>query len=196
MINKIKGILNELDKNIAYIDVNGIEFEIFISNKISIELESQINKQVKLFVYLKVQDDGFFLYGFNTKEEKEMFLMLLKVQGIGPKQAIKILDNSISKIISAILNLDISFFYSISGIGQKTAEKIILILKDNKKIKEFSPVINKVKSNNKIKIASDIIEALIAMGFDKKSAKQALDNIDQNLKEEDILKQAIIKLST
>ena len=129
----IKGSLESKFNNFVVIDVNGIGYKIFMSES-NIEKLEDIGQIIKVYTYYYVREDNISLYGFITNEELRMFELLIGVSGIGAKSAITMLSNiSPSSFALAVISNDISQLVKIQGIGPKTAQRIILELKDKLK---------------------------------------------------------------
>ena len=142
MISFIKGKKLEIDPTKIIVDVNGIGYEL----KISLRTYSEIKEHsvVNLFTHLQVKEDSHTLFGFYDKSERKTFLSLLSITGVGPSTAIMILSSlSSSALNHAIISSDVLTIKSVKGIGLKTAERIILELKD-----KISKNLNQKNSNN------------------------------------------------
>ena len=135
MIGFVRGILRDKDYDNVTIECNGVGFQIFVTNSCMVALPD-VDNEVKIYTYMLVKDDEISLYGFVSAEEKRLFLQLITVSGVGPKTAIQILSaERMSMIVQSIINEDVSVIANFKGIGKKTAERIIVELKD--KIKPF-----------------------------------------------------------
>ena len=155
------------------------------------KLESSINKKIRLFTHLNVREDSHTLYGFFKIEERKVFRLLISVSGVGASTGMMILSSlSSSEINQAISSEDINKLKSIKGIGLKSAQRIIIDLKD--KIKEVEIIENNFNDNNNIK-KNQALSALETLGFSAKQSNKILDNI---LNESpDISVEELIKLS-
>ena len=130
MINFIEGKVVDKQEDYVVIENNQIGYEIYVSSFTQNTLIYQ-NEMARLFTYMNVREDGITLYGFATKEEKDMFLKLISVSGIGPKMAMGILSNiSIVDLTNAIFRQDIKMLCTVKGLGKKTAERLLVELKD------------------------------------------------------------------
>ena len=139
MIGFIKGILRDKDYDNITVECNGVGFNLMVTNSCMASLPL-VDEEVKIYTYLHVREDEMSLYGFVSPEEKKLFLQLISVSGVGSKTAIQILScERMSAIINSIINEDVSVIAGCKGIGKKTAERIILELKD--KIKPFDYII-------------------------------------------------------
>ncbi len=192
MIAYVKGKLEVKTKDYIVVDVMGIGYKIFMSDTSINELEK--GKEVKIYTYMKVSENDMSLYGFLNNEELVTFELLITVGGIGAKSAISILSNiTPSKFALAVISSDINTLKKLPGIGAKTAQRIILELKDKMKtdnaIEEDVTVKTAIKLDNK---ANDAAEALCVLGYARKDVETVLGKIDtQNLTVEDIIKQGL-----
>ena len=173
MISFLIGEIEEKREGTLVLNVNGVGYELSISNSTLASLPD-IGEVTKISTYMAVREDGIFLFGFSSPEEKELFLKLTTVSGIGPKMAISILSGlTISNLITAIIGGDIRMLSNIKGLGKKTAERICLELKD-----KISPlgVLNDdiMKGNAFTSLDEDVVETasdtLIALGINKNDA--------------------------
>lgn len=173
MIGHLNGRLIEKNPTDLVIECGGVGYEV----KISLNTFSSIGdtEALKIFTKLIVREDAHLLYGFATKEEREMFVHLTSVSGIGPNTAMIMLSSLIpDEIAHAIQSEDVVTIQSIKGIGAKTAQRVILDLKD-KMLKMTFSTENIFNQNNTNRF--DALTALISLGFDKKLAEKALDKI-------------------
>ena len=191
MITHIEGNICELTPTYVVLDCNGIGYFINISLTTFSKLESSINKKIRLFTHLNVREDSHTLYGFFKIEERKVFRLLISVSGVGASTGMMILSSlSSSEINQAISSEDINKLKSIKGIGLKSAQRIIIDLKD--KIKEVEIMENNFNDNHNIK-KNQALSALETLGFSAKKSSKILDNI---LNESpDISVEELIKLS-
>jgi Holliday junction DNA helicase RuvA len=176
MIGYIKGEVIEINNNTVILDNNSIGYEIAVSNSTIVRI-NQAGKFVKLFTYLNVREDGMFLYGFYSKEEKEMFLKLITISGVGPKAALSILSGmEISNLAIAILSNDVKAISKAKGIGKKTAERIILELKESINAESASILENNefTPSEAEDKDMVDAVSALRGLGISNQDALKAV----------------------
>lgn len=193
MISYIKGNLEIKNLDSIVIDVGGIGYKIFMSGN-SINRVGEIGNTVKVHTYMRVREDDISLYGFCTNEELRMFEQLLGVSGVGAKSALTILSNiSPSSFALAIISGDVNTLKSLPGIGAKSAQRMILELKDKMKTQdaietEFIPT-KIIAKNDKTK---DAIEALQVLGYARKDIEIAISHIEtENLTVEEIIKQGL-----
>lgn len=173
MIGHLNGRLIEKNHTELIIECGGIGYEV----KISLHTFSAIGSEesIKVFTKLIVREDAHVLYGFASKEEREMFNHLISVSGIGPNTAMIMLSSLVpDEIAHAIQSEDVRTIQSIKGIGAKTAQRVIIDLKD-KMVKMVFSSENIFSQNNTNKF--DALTALVSLGFDKKNAEKAIDKI-------------------
>ena len=194
MISFIKGKKLEIDPTKIIIDVNGIGYEL----KISLRTYSEIKEHsvVNLFTHLQVKEDSHTLFGFYDKSERKTFLSLLSISGVGPSTAIMILSSlSSSELNSAIISSDVLTIKSVKGIGLKTAERIILELKDKilKNLNQKNPNNFLVERDNTIK--NEALSALSSLGISKNVVNnhidRVLDNNNNNISLEDLIREVL-----
>ncbi len=173
MIGQLRGRLIEKNPTEVIIDCAGVGYEVKISLNTFAQLGSE--EAAVLFTRLIVREDAHLLYGFATKEEREMFTHLISVSGIGPNTAMIMLSSLVpDEIAHAIQSEDVRTIQSIKGIGAKTAQRVIIDLKD-KMVKMVFTTENMFGQNNTNRF--DALTALLSLGFDKKAAEKAIDKI-------------------
>ncbi len=193
MFNYIIGEIVLKSENSVVVENNSVGFEIFVSQSTLLSLPS-IGSVAKIYTYLNVREDEMSLFGFSTLEEKEMFLKLISVSGIGPKVALSILSGiRLSDLSIAIKTEDIKVLSTIKGLGKKTAERIVLELKDKISVIGFSeenvPMLNE-------SAIDEATEALVALGINKNEAyRLARENARENDKAEEIITRAFQNLN-
>jgi Holliday junction DNA helicase RuvA len=191
MIGRLNGRLIEKNPTDLLIECGGVGYEV----KISLNTFSQLgnDEAVHVFTKLIVREDAHILYGFANKEEREMFNHLVSVSGIGPNTAMIMLSSLVpDEIAQAILTEDVATIQKIKGIGTKTAQRVIIDLKSKVSKMELSSE-NIFTSNNRNRF--DALNALVSLGFDKKSAEKVLDKIDTgNQSVEELIKDALRNL--
>lgn len=202
MFAYIKGNLEVKTNGYVVIDANGIGYKIFMSET-AINKLGQIGEIVKIHTYVRVREDDISIFGFNTNEELRMFELLLSVSGIGAKSALVILSNvSVSSFALAIINNDVNLLKKLPGIGPKTAQRVILELKDKLK-KENEIVANEDREvSDTIKAAiiddekiAEATAALKVLGYTGKEIEKALEKVDANLSVEDIIRKGLLNLA-
>ena len=179
MISHINGRLVEKTPAYVVIDCNGVGYKL----NISLQTYSAIQTEnCKLLTHLAVKEDSHTLYGFYTTEERDLFRQLISVSGVGPSTARMILSTySAEEIVHYIITADVSAIQNVKGIGGKTAQRIIIDLKDKVgKGKETSDLL--FAQDNTIK--EEALSALLALGFTKKLAEKKLEQVMKNQEEE------------
>ena len=173
MIGQLTGRLVEKTPTEIIIDCGGVGYEVRISLNTFSALGS--DEAIKIFTKLIVREDAHLLYGFYTKEEREMFNHLVSVSGIGPNTAMIMLSSLTPEdVTNAIQTEDVRTIQSIKGIGAKTAQRVIIDLKD-KVLKMNVSSENVLVTHNTIRF--DALNALVSLGFDKKSVDNVLDKL-------------------
>ncbi len=196
----IKGSLEIKTAEYVVIETNGIGYKIFMSET-AIDKLGNIGTETKVYTYLKVREDDMSLYGFNTNEELRMFELLLSVSGVGAKSAIIILSNiTPSSFALAVITDDVAKLKKLPGIGPKTAQRIILELKDKLNAiqdtdkQELEGILSKQESNGE-KIA-EALSALQVLGYTRKEIEKAFEMFEKDeLSVEDIIKKGLLFLS-
>lgn len=199
MLAYIKGSLEMKFDNYIVIDVGGLGYKVFMSEK-ALEEVGSIGDIVKVHTYYRVREDDISIYGFLTNEELKMFELLLSVSGIGAKSAITMLSNiTPSSFALAVITSDTSKLVKIPGIGAKSAARIILELKDKIKTIEAkgqettASVKESMIEDNKVQEA---ISALQVLGYNKKEIEKVFEEMDiQNLTLEDIIRKGLASLA-
>lgn len=178
MIAYLKGKLTYKDPTFVIIDISGVGYQV----RISLQTYSQIKdeEQIMLLTYLSIKEDGHTLYGFSQDSEKKLFLNLISISGVGPNTALMILSSLTSEELeSAIVNEDARTIQNVKGVGTKTAQRIILELKDKIKKETIGdsiiPTSTFSKTNNKTK--EEALQALLTLGFTKAVAEKNIATV-------------------
>lgn len=180
MIYKLKGQIEDILPDGVLIDVQGVVYKVSTSQYTSSMIKQ--GQQAILLTHLDIKETSHTLYGFLYSDEKDVFELLLQVNGVGPKSALAILNTSNpSTIIEGIGSHDAEYFRKLTGIGKKTAEKIIVTLKDKVEAIESQSHSDK----------QDAIEALVALGYSKKQARDVTAGLSGELSSEEIIKEAL-----
>ena len=188
MIAHLKGILTEKFDNSVIIDVNGVGYEVAISG---IDYEQlNLNDEVKLYTYHHVREQAEELFGFTSLAAKKLFELLISVQGVGPKAGMAILSLApAEEVRNAIANADSAYISKASGVGKKSAERVIVDLRDKVGLPTYygrksDPITQPIAND-------EALDALMALGLNLADATKALEGIDQNLPVEDRIRQAL-----
>lgn len=182
MISFVRGIVAELGDAYIVMDTGAIGYEINMPARIVEEIH--LGEEQKVFTYFQVREDAMQLYGFLRKDDLEMFKMLLNVNGIGPKAALGILSGSTADNLRfAVLSDDVNSISKIPGIGKKTAQKLILELKDKLKLEDAfelklaheKGIVNDTVSGGQLRDGyQEAVEALVALGYSSSDALRAV----------------------
>ena len=179
MYSYIKGIVTLEEANYVVLETNGIGYHIFVANPFQYEL----NKEAKIFIYDYIREDEHSLYGFQSKEEKDLFLKLLGVKGVGPKLIMPMLaTGSVKGIIDAIDRENILYLKKFPKVGDKVARQIILDLKG----KLASSI-----DNTSVGGFDELVSVLEGLGYKTNDIKKILPNMDASLKIEEQVKEAL-----
>jgi holliday junction DNA helicase ruvA len=194
MITQLQGKLIEKNPTHVVIDCHGVGYFVNISlNTYSALPEGEA---IKLYTYLQIKEDAHTLYGFLTKAEREVFVLLLSVSGVGASTARTMLSSlTATHVRSAIINGDVATIQAVKGIGAKTAQRVVLDLKDKMlKLQDFEEVHFNTLNTNK----EEALAALEVLGFVRKQAEKVVDTIiksdSEELSVEEIIKQALKRL--
>ncbi len=192
MIAYLKGIIDIKRQYYVVIDVHGVGYKIFMPEGAIQNLE--VDSEAKIYTFMRVREDDVSLYGFLNVEELAMFELLISVGGIGAKSAVGILSNiAPSKFALAVITDDVTTLKKLPGIGAKTAQRIILELKDKIKTQEATEQENEIKQKTEVSdSAKDAIEALQVLGYTRREVEEAISKIgESNLTTEEIIKQGL-----
>lgn len=193
MYEYIKGKYVGINKDYIIVENSGIGYKIFTSG-VTMSSIPKPGEEIMLYLEQIVREDFVGLYGFDSKEELELFKLLLTVSGVGPKAALSLLSISrVNNLKYAILTGDEKHICRGVGIGKKTAARIILELKDKLKSDELldDPQNPNISTNENIMVLSEALSALLALGYSEKEAESVLKNVDRNESIENIIKSAL-----
>ncbi len=192
MIGRIAGSLLEKNPPQVVIDVAGVGYEIDVPMSTFYNLP-KLGEKVALFTHLVVREDAHLLYGFGTESERATFRQLLKVSGVGPKVALAVLSGmSVNDLAEAVMAQESGRLTKVPGIGKKTAERLLLELKDRLKVDVRISVGGDATA---ISSASDILNALISLGYNDKEALFAIKQLPKEASVADGIRQALKLLS-
>ncbi|HEY3404873.1 MAG TPA: Holliday junction branch migration protein RuvA [Ohtaekwangia sp.] len=194
MIAFLKGRLVHRDPTHVVIDVNGVGYQVNISLQTFSEIKEQ--EQILLFTHLSIREDAHVLFGFSSEIEKRLFQQLISVNGVGPSTAIVMLSYmNTQELKSAIVHEDAAALQSIKGIGGKTAQRVIIDLKDKLKKEsweESQPTISVGPHNT---LRKEALTALLTLGLPKAAAEKSVDSVlkksGNTITLEDLVKQAL-----
>lgn len=197
MISYIRGELVSIEDDKVIVDVNGVGFGIFMPAQ-SMNLLPSIGEEVKLHTYMNVREDAMQLYGFFTRDDLQVFKLVIGVSGIGPKGGLGILSKlSADELRFAVMAHDVKTISSSPGIGKKTAEKLIIELKDKLSIEDVltreEESVTTVSGHASNQIQAEAVQALVALGYGNSEALKAVKkvSVSEDTSVEDVLKQAL-----
>ena len=198
MFAYIKGTLEMKFKNYVVIDVGGLGYKIFMPEN-AINEVGEIGNLVKVFTYYRVREDDISIFGFNTQEQLRMFELLLSVSGVGAKSALVMLSCiEPSEFAIAVISNNVKLLTQIPGIGPKSAQRIILELKDKLKTEQNEEQIeeSKAKSAKVNENVQEAISGLMVLGYSRKDIEKAFEHLAvETLSVEDLIKKGLILLS-
>lgn len=194
----IKGTLAVKGENYAVVDASGVGYKLNVSSTF-MENSGPLGTDITVYTYLSVREDAMELYGFYSEEEREMFLKLISVSGVGPKVGLSVLSVGVpQKIAAAIVTADEKFLTKASGVGAKAAKRIILELKDKIDNSELGLSGTDAAVTDVSEVITDsraeAMSALTVLGYSAQEAKNVLLKLDASLSTEELIKQALSKL--
>lgn len=198
MFAYIKGSLEMKSSGYIVIDINGLGYKVFMSQN-NIDTIGELHDIIKVFTYVKVREDDISIFGFKTQEELKMFELLISVSGVGAKSALVMLSCiEPSDFAIAVISNDVKVLTKVPGIGNKSAQRIILELKDKLKEEQLEEKLKdsskKLKDNSEN--INEAISGLMVLGYSKKDIEKAFEHLDiDNLSIENLIKKGLILLS-
>ena len=197
MFAYVKGVLEEKMNNYVVVETAGIGYKIFMSKNAILKI-GELGNSVKIYTHYHVREDDISLYGFLTGEELKLFELLISVSGVGAKSAITMLSSiTPSEFIMCVVKNDITRLTKIPGIGKKSAQRIVLELKD--KLKAEQEIAETGETEDVIEVSDSLEEAIAALqilGYNKKEIEKALQKFDyQAMTIEDIIRNGLKFLS-
>lgn len=189
MIAHLKGILTEKFANSVIIDVNGVGYEVALSQ---IDFDNlNLDDEVKLYTYHHIREQAEELFGFTSLAAKKLFELLISVQGIGPKAGMAILSLApAEEVRNAIANADAAYISKASGVGKKSAERVIVDLRDKVGLPAYYGRKNEPQAQAQPE-NDEALDALMALGLTLADATKALEKVDQNLSVEERIRAAL-----
>ena len=189
MIAHIAGKVAEKYLNSVVVDVHGIGYEIFVSAPDFDQIK--VGDEKKFYTHHSIRENGEDLYGFTSLTAKKLFELLISVNGVGPKAGLAILSLAApEEVRNAIANADIKFVSSASGVGKKSAERVIVDLRDKVGVPSHVGA-TEILKNTAPEENDEALDALIALGFPLKEATAALSGVDKTLSVEERIKVAL-----
>ncbi|MGH9339451.1 MAG: Holliday junction branch migration protein RuvA [Acidobacteriota bacterium] len=197
MIARLKGLLAEKHSNRVIVDVQGVGYEVFIPFSTYYEL-GEVGESVSLRIYTHVKEDALSLYGFLTSREKTLFAQLIQLSGIGPRLGITILSGlPVEEFVQSIMRGDVARLNSIPGVGKKTAERILLEMRD-KVASVFPDTAERAEEGISGSLQKDVVSALVNLGYAKNVAEKAIAQASREQPSgrfEDLLRLSLRKIS-
>lgn len=197
MISYIRGELIAIEEEKVIVDVNGVGFGIFMPGQ-AMNMLPPSGEEVKLHTYMNVREDAMQLFGFLTRDDLNVFKLVIGVSGIGPKGGLSILSHlSPDDLRFAVMSHDVKAISGAPGIGKKTAEKLIIELKDKLSIEDVlertADTDSHVATNVANQIQSEAVQALVALGYGNAEALKAVKKVevDEDTTVEDLLKHSL-----
>lgn len=188
MISYLEGKILDKDEKFFTINIGGVGYRVF-SHQGVLEKIPVIGQNIGVWTHLYVREDALDLYGFLDRDELEFFETLISISGIGPKSALGILEVApVMSLKQAIVSEDETFFTKVSGVGRKTAQRLILELK-NKLSKKVAPV----KGSDSEQMG-EALEALVSLGYNQRDSRRALQEIPKDIKSVEAKVKAALKL--
>ena len=195
MISFVEGKIEYIYQDRVIINQNGIGFEIYIPKKMISILNT--GEDVRIYTYMSVKEDNISLFGFNNIDEREIFLKLITVNGVGPKNALSILDNlGIDKLINAILKNDNKIIKSVPGIGEKLSKMICIDMASKINKLDIEIDTKNIENDDKLQnIKNEVISALIQLGYQKKAALDMIKKVDIKEFNDEITSDRLLELA-
>lgn len=189
MIAKLSGVLIEKAPPLVVVDCQGVGYEVEVPMSTFYDLPD-LGQKVQLLTHFVVREDAQLLYGFATSQEKQTFRQLLKVNGIGAKSALAILSGvSLEDLMMAVSQQEVAVLTQVPGVGKKTAERLLLELKDKFALSDLSTASAAPSSTQ------DILNALLALGYNEREVVKVVKTLDKDLDVSQGIKQALQLLS-
>lgn len=191
MISRLKGQIVQVESDTVTVDISGVGYEVHASLQVLSELV--VGNEITLLIYTHVREDAFTLFGFLTSLEKQLFMTLIKVNGVGPKMALSILSGApVSKILEMIESEDVKGLCGLPKVGKKTAEQLILSLK-GKLPKQENAVLGARSKPTSTK--QDIVSALVNLGFRLPDVEIVVQELAENVSVEEGVRKGLTALS-
>ncbi|MEM7357557.1 MAG: Holliday junction branch migration protein RuvA [Pseudomonadota bacterium] len=195
MIAWLQGVILEKQAPTILLNVNGVGYELEAPLTTFYDLPA-VNEQASIYVHMVVREDAQLLYGFSGKQQRELFRSLIKVNGVGPKVALAVLSTlSVQELMQCMVDEDDALLTKVPGIGKKTAQRLIVEMKDRLQ-KEFADVaLEASASTSKSDDRHDAIAALVSLGYKNTDAARVVRGLPDDLGSEELIRQALRNLS-
>ena len=195
MIGSLIGLIKDKKPSLVLLEVNGVGYEVHIPLSTSFQLPNN-GESTFILTHLVIRDDQHTLYGFATEEERKLFRALIKISGVGAKMALTILSGiNVNGFVQSVINEDVDTLVHLPGIGKKTAERLIVEMKDKIQNVTDSPELSGSGASG-INMLLEARNALVNLGYKSNEARKILDKIDTTgLEVEELLRQALKSLN-
>lgn len=191
MIGRLTGLMLEKHPPLVLVDVQGVGYEINVPMSTFYNLPA-VGEKITLHTYLVIREDAHLLFGFATDAERQVFRQLVKISGVGARTALAILSGlSVDDLHQAVASQDSSQIIKVPGIGKKTAERLLLELRD----KLSSSIVNVDSSVSSSKVNSDILNALLSLGYNAREASWTIKQLSSDVTVSEGIRQALKLLS-
>jgi Holliday junction DNA helicase RuvA len=199
MIGQLRGVILEKKPPQLILDVNGIGYEIDASMQTFYRLPD-VGKEIILYTHFVVREDAQHLYGFFDREERALFRTLLKVNGVGPRLSLTILSSvDASEFARCVVNNDTASLTRVPGIGKKTAERLIIEMRDKVSALDTAMPMSQPltpESASRRQVTQDAVSALVALGYRPQEASKAVSKVDDgHMSSEDIIRHALREIA-
>lgn len=190
MIGKLTGLITEKQPPLLLIEVSGVGYEVLATMNTFYHLPDS-NQPISLYTHLIVREDAHTLYGFHSSQERSLFRFLIKVNGVGPKLALSILSGiELERFVHYVQNNDASSLVRIPGVGKKTAERLVIEMRD--KLDDWQTTTGTNRLNTATQTSDDAISALLALGYKQKEAERAIKHVyTSELSSEQLIREAL-----
>ncbi|SNV60749.1 Holliday junction branch migration protein RuvA [Veillonella rodentium] len=198
MIGYVRGIVTHLFKESCYVDVHGVGYRVYVPTTTRQQLIE--GQEVTLFTYLNVREDAMQLYGFWTEDEYELFILLISVSGIGPKVGLGILSGMTPEAFKlAVINGQVQQLTKLPGIGKKSAERLVLELKDKlakmTRISTAAPIAVQPIGMSVNDVVNEAVEALVSLGYAERDVAPIVESLDDGKRDVSaLIKSALVEL--
>lgn len=196
MIGRLRGTLADKQPPHLIVDVNGVGYEVEVPMTTLYRLPS-VNEPVTLHTHLVVREDAHLLYGFSAKRERELFRELIRLNGVGPKLALALMSSlEVDELVRCVQAQDTTALTRVPGVGKKTAERLLVELKDRFKAWEsmpaIAPLVEPLPGTVVSSAQNDAVSALIALGFKPQEASRAVAAVEEDgLSSEELIRRAL-----
>ncbi len=185
MYNSLTGIITAKLPQAVYLQVGGVEWDLMVPDT-ALDALANVGEEVKIYTWLYHKEDSMRMFGFSSTIERSVFIDLMKVDGVGPKAAIKILSSITANELVETLNTDdMARLETISGIGKKTAQKMMLTLKGKLHLEDGSTSHSSSSKSSAQSPWEDVVTALVNMGYEKKQCEQAISKLLDEFKNDE-----------